>query len=313
MILVTGATGFVGRSVLRRLDQAGLPFRILLRPTRRTPDLPAGISMQVSLASLSDRRGVRAALVGVDSVIHLAGAERHGSREELILADMEGTRALAEAAAEAGVRRLIFLSHLGSDRASAYPVLRAKAVAEEFLRASGVPTTILRSAAIFGPGDRLTTGLAMALATLPGFFPVPRDPAPRLQPVWIEDLSFCLTWALEESELIGQTVEVGGPEYLSIVEVTHLVMKAAGLRRRLVPLRAPYLRLGAWAFERLFPHPPVTRFWFDYLAADRTTDLNTMPHTFGLQPARMEGHVDYLRGRSWAREMLSQQRRTSTA
>lgn len=313
MILVTGATGFVGRSVLRRLDQAGLPFRILLRPARRTPDLPAGIPMQVSLSSLSDRRGVRAALVGVDAVIHLAGAERGGSREELILADIEGTRSLAEAAAEAGVRRLVFLSHLGADRASAYPVLRAKAVAEEFLRVGGVPTTILRASAIFGPGDRLTTGLAMTLAALPLVYPVPRPPAPRLQPVWIEDVSACLLWALEQPELIGQTVEIGGPEYLSIVDVIRLVMATSGIHRALVPLSAPYLRLGAWIFERTLPHPPVTRFWFDYLAVDRTTDLNTLPRVFGLQPARMEGRLEYLRGRSWARELWARQRQASAA
>ncbi len=121
------------------------------------------------------------------------------------------------------------------------------------------------------------------------------------------------TAAVREPELIGRTVEIGGPEYLSIVEVIRLVMATAGIHRALVPLAPPYLRLGAWIFERVLPHPPVTRFWFDYLAADRTTDLNTLPRIFGLQPARMEGRIEYLRGRSWARELLAQQRQASAA
>src|SRR3972149_3166652 len=80
LILVTGATGFVGRALLPRLAEAGLELRCLVRPSRRSPRLPRGIPGQVSIASLADARGLRAALVGVDTLIHLAGAEWHGRR-----------------------------------------------------------------------------------------------------------------------------------------------------------------------------------------------------------------------------------------
>jgi NADH dehydrogenase len=309
MILVTGGTGFIGRSVMRRLHDARRPFRLLLRPARRTPSLPPGMEMPVSLASLSDRRGVRAALVGIESVLHLAGGERSGRREDLILADMEGTRTLVEAAADAGVRRLVFLSHLGTDRFSAYPVLRAKAVAEEHVRGSSIPTTIVRSAIVFGPGDRFTTALAMALAVSPVFFPVPSPDPGRLQPLWVEDLSACLLWALDDADLRGKTLELGGPEYLGYEEVLRLIMERAGVRRVLVSMRPPYVRALGWIAERLMPRPLLGRFFLDYLAADRTTDLNVLPRVFGLQPVRMMSRLGYLQGRNWGREFLTRQAR----
>jgi NADH dehydrogenase len=307
MILVTGGTGFIGRSVVRRLHEARRPFRLLLRPARRSPHLPPGLDVPVSLASLADRRGVRAALVGIESVVHLAGGERSGRREDLILADIEGTRALAETAAEAGVLRLLYVSHLGADRHSAYPVLRAKAMAEEALRDSPVPCTILRSGIVFGPGDRFTTALAGAMAAAPGFFPVPSPGAGRLQPLWVEDLSACLIWALDDDDLRGQTFEVGGPEYLTYVEILRLILETAGMRRALVSFRPPYMRGLFWVLERILPEPPLNRFWLDYLASDRTADLSTLPRVFGLQPVRMQGHLAYLQARNWAREFYARQ------
>ena len=75
LILVTGATGFVGRALLPQLVQGGHEVRCLLRPSRQSPRLPKGVSVQVSIASLDDERALRAAMAGVDTVVHLVGAE----------------------------------------------------------------------------------------------------------------------------------------------------------------------------------------------------------------------------------------------
>ena len=84
--------------------------------------------------------------------------------------DIQGTRNVVESALEAGVRRLFYISHLGADRASAYPVLKAKAISEEFIRRSGIDYTILRTAIVYGPGDAFTTGLTWLLGAFPGIF-----------------------------------------------------------------------------------------------------------------------------------------------
>ena len=166
MILVTGGTGFIGRVLVRQLVEAGHEVRTLIRPSASSPRLPQGVPVEVAVVSLTDLRGLRAALRGVDHIYHLASGERSG---ELFEADIAGTQTLVQAAAEASVQQIIYLSHLGADRASAFPVLRAKGLAEEHIRKSGVPYTILRSSVIFGLEDNFTTKISRLIRLSPGF------------------------------------------------------------------------------------------------------------------------------------------------
>ena len=132
---------------------------MLLRPSPQSPRIPKGVPVEVAVVSLSDERGVRAALRGVDHVYHLASAESQGRKGNLFATDIEGTRTLARAAKDANIQRLIFISHIGADRASAFPIQKAKGIAEEHIRQSGVPYTIIRSSVLFGPEDRFTNTL----------------------------------------------------------------------------------------------------------------------------------------------------------
>lgn len=306
-VLVTGATGFIGGALLPQLARAGHHVRTLLRPGRVSPRLPRGLAVEVALASLTDPRGVRAALVGIEAVVHLASDERAGSQAHLTVSDVIGTRNLVEGSSEAGVQRFVFLSHLGAEPASAYPVLRAKAQAEELVRHAPLPWTILRSSWAYGRGDRFTTAIAMSLAVSPFVYWIPGDGETLLQPLWVEDLAAALAWCLDDRAMIGQTYEIGGPEYLTYRDVLHLVMQATGRRRWLASARPPYVRLWLRLGEMLLPRPPLTIFWPDYLAVHRTAELSTLPRAFGLQPARMETHLDYLRRQPWGRVMISSQ------
>lgn len=311
-ILVTGATGFIGGALLPQLAQGGHQVRTLLRPGRASPRLPRGLPVEVALASLTDAAGLRAALVGIEAVVHLAGGERGGSGVNLLVSDVIGTRNLVEASTEAGVRRFVFLSHLGTDRSSAYPLLRAKAQAEDLVRQSPLRFTILRSAWAYGPGDHFTTSMAMTLAVSPLVYWIPSGGRSLLQPLWVEDLVAAIAWSLEEDAMVGQTYEIGGPEYLSYLEVLQMVMRASGRRRMTASLHPPYLRLWLRLGEILLPRPPITAFWVDYLAGPRTAELSTLPRAFGLQPSRMETRLGYLARRPWVREMFSTQLRVRT-
>ena len=299
MILVTGGTGFIGKALIRHLTELGHPVRTLIRPSPKSPDLPPGVAVEVAVSSLTDERSLRAAMVGVDTVFHLASSERKGAKASLLQTEIQGTRAVVEAASDAGVRRFFFTSHLGADRASAYPIMKAKAIAEEFVRRSGIDYTIIRSAVAFGSYDGLTHGIARILAAVPGLFLLPGDGEVMLQPIWVEDLVTCLTWSLEDPETSNQTVEIGGPEYLSFRKVVEMVMQTTGLRRVLLPIPPPYLRGFTVLMESIFPGFPTTVYWLDYLAANRTCSLDTLPRVFGLLPTRMSHRLDYLKDQNW--------------
>jgi NADH dehydrogenase len=120
----------------------------------------------------------------------------------------------------------------------------------------------------------------------------------------VEDLVTCLIWALENPDTLNQTYEVGGSEYISLRQMTELVMEASHQRRILVNWPPQSMRAVTILMESMFPRFPASIFWLDYLAVDRTCALDSVPHLFGLMPARFASRLDYLRNVHWTREML---------
>ncbi|MGE5376964.1 MAG: SDR family oxidoreductase [Bacteroidota bacterium] len=299
MILVTGATGFIGRALVRHLSGTGQQVRVLLRPSPQSPRIPKGVPVEVAVVSLSDERGVRAALRGVDHVYHLASAESQGRRGNLLATDIEGTRTLAQAAKDAGIKRLIFLSHIGADRASAFSIQKAKGIAEEHIRQSGVPHTIIRSSVLFGPEDHFTNILVSFMRRVPFIFPIPGDGRSLLQPLWAEDLVTCLVWALENPGMVNQTYEVGGAEYLTLRQVLETLMSVTHRRRMLLPLPFPYMRALIVMLDSFIPNFDISTYWLDYVSVNRTCPVDNLPRNFGLMPARFAYRLDYLAHKPW--------------
>ncbi len=307
MILLTGGTGFIGRVMVRHLVEAGYPVRTLLRPSPHSPRLPKGVPVEVAVVSLADVRGLRAALRDIDTVIHLAGSEHAGRKANLLGVDIQGTRNLAEAAKDAGVGRFLYLSHLDADRASAYPLQKAKGIAEEYVRKSGLPYTIVRSSIVYGPEDHFTTSLAQMLRYTP-VFPLYGDGGTRVQPLWVEDLVACLLWTLENPETLYQTYEVGGSEYFTLRQVLEIIMNVTRIRRLLLPVPPPFLRALTVTLETFLPRFPASSFWVDYYAVHRTCPVDNLPRLFGLMPARFTYRLDYLIRKPWyasAQQILS--------
>jgi NADH dehydrogenase len=294
MILVTGGTGFVGQTLIRQLVTLGKPVRILLRPSATSPNLPKGIPVEVAVCSLRDERGLRAALKGVDTVYHLAGSERMGTKADLTGVDVEGSAAIVDAATQSGVERFFYMSHLGADRSSAYPVLKAKALAESSIIRSGINYTIFRSAVLFGRGDQFTTSLVRLIRNLPLIFLMPGDGQAMIQPLWVEDLATCMILAIDDPKTENQVLEVGGCETLSFRQVVEVLMATINVKRSIINVMPAYLRMFGLYIESTSRTLPISLYWLDYLASDRTCALDVLPRKFGLMPARFHQELGYL-------------------
>jgi len=282
MILVTGASGFVGRSLTRSLDHAGQAWRAYS-------------------GRLSDAETLAVELEGVTTVIHLAGAEARGNRRLLQYVDVEGTQRLIEAARRAGVRRLIVPSRLNADANAIHPLLRAKGEVERLVSRSGIPYTVVRTTSLFGRDDRFSEIiLSLAIWSWPVVW-LPAAGKTPTQPLWVEDYAYCLVNTLERPDLLNRTITVAGAERLSYRELVRAILNVAGRRRFLLPMPLKLVRRSASLLIGWWRWPPAGRFFMDRFSAPEVTDLDAAQRLFGLHPARFGETITYLnrRGMRW--------------
>jgi uncharacterized protein YbjT (DUF2867 family) len=234
MLLLTGATGLVGSSLLRRLLAEGTPVRCLVRDPRRLG--AQRVRVQIALGDLTDPPSFRNALRGVDTVVHLAASIRdqpRGSIEEL---NGIATWRMVAAAERAGVRRFVFFSALGASTHHRTRFFRAKALAEQAVRESHLDYTIFSPSIVYAPGDPWLT-LLERLALLPAM-PVSGSGRALYQPIWAEDVADCVIAALRAEEPRNQ-FELVGPETLSHNDIVRLVLRSLNRRRPLVHVPTP--------------------------------------------------------------------------
>jgi uncharacterized protein YbjT (DUF2867 family) len=301
-ILLTGGTGFIGRVVTRVLTDRGHSVRLLLRPSARLTRLPVPQAEAV-VSSLQDEGGVRAAVAGVDSIIHLASAEGEHRRRDLFSTDVEGTRCLLTQAKASGVKRILYLSHLGADRGSAFPFLQAKGIAEHDVMDSGIPYLILRSSLVYGAGDSFTNAIAFMARLVPAAYFIPEMDS-HMQPLWVEDLAACMEYCLAENRYFGEILSIGGPEHLSFEQVVEVVLDVIRTPRMIVKVWPPLARFVLGLMDWTLPHSPFTPFWLDYLAVPSTCEANSLARLFGLKAASLREPIGYLQTNRGIRKFL---------
>jgi len=294
MILVTGGTGFIGSRVVEQLIQSREEIRILLRPQRKTPNLPRKMALDIAVSSMEDERGLRAALRNVDTVFHFATAEHQGQDADLESVDVRGTQSLLNAAREAEVKRILFLGRVGADKSSSYPVLRAKALAEDEVRKSGIPFCILKLTDVFGANDHFTLEIASAIRHAPLVLPYPGGGKAIVQPLWIEDLLSVMMLIQEIKRFNNGVYEIGGGEFFEFTRIARTVMQLINKKKLLFQVSPAYLRIINLWFKSYKGSFPLSTRWLDLLAIDRTCPLDSLPRNFSILPGRFQSHLEYL-------------------
>lgn len=288
MILITGATGFVGRRLLHRLAaQSSSNVRVLLRPGTNLEKLPRPIVVHTMIGDSTDKDSVLAAMSGVHTVIHLVGTESRGRRARLREIDVASAKTVLEGALSARVGRIIYVSRPNADRSSAFPVLKAKGEIEEAICQSGIAYTIVRTSALFGAGDRFSEHIALLASAFP-FFILPGDGETVFQPLWVEDLVTCIMMSLEDLDSIDKVINVGGPELLTYRRIVLRVMHTVGHRRPLINLPLLINQAGVWFLDGLFVRWPTTKHWIEMFSSGQSSELGTVERLFGFRPAAFD-------------------------
>ena len=284
MLLLTGATGLIGSALLRRLTGRGDQVRCLVRDPRRLG--AERVRVQLSIGDLSDPASWRHALRGVKTVVHLAATERDQPRATIEEIDGLASLRLLRAAERAGAERFLWLTPLGASPHHASRVHRAKALAERAVAASGLSTATLATSLVYAPGDRRLQRIDRLGAVLPAI-PLVGSGGARAQPIWVEDVAECLLSALDRAHT-GR-FELAGPDVIDHREVVLLALRAAGRRRRVIPVPLALVRPLLYAHETL-AGPTAFTTWDEaqLLTVPMLTDRGTADaERLGVTPRRM--------------------------
>jgi NADH dehydrogenase len=290
MILVTGASGFVGGHVVRRLAEAGgEPVRGMVRYRSK----PLGLAgVDVIEADLTRPETLDRAVAGVSAIIHAAaitGDIKEPYRGAYDQINRVGTQNLVAAAAPAGVSRLVVMSGLGTRPAREGTYMATRWGSEEAVRKSPIPYVILQPSVLFGDGAQFVAALSR-LARVSPVLPLLGDGNHRFQPLWIEDLVTCLVACLTRDQLLGREVALGGSEYATFKEILRTICQAMSVRRLMVPLPLPIARVQA-TLMGILPKPPLTPGTLELFSFENATDLDAVDRNFGFHPRGFREHI----------------------
>lgn len=285
-VFLTGATGFVGSHLLKRLLRDGYKVRALAR--RRS----SGFSDESAPGSgrlewiggdvLSPN--LDSAIVGCDAVVNLVGIIQEHGKQTFEAVHHQATRNLVASALRTGVQLFVQMSALGArpQNASRYHI--TKFAAEEEVRRSGLPYVILRPSLIFGPGSAFIDQMIAVMHAVPLIRPVPGTGEYRFRPVHVDDVAECFVQSLNNSAALGQTVDLVGGEELTLSDITNEIATCLGVHKSVVHIPIPLMKTAASIFSILPVTPPITPDQVLMLEEGSSASPAPMQRIFGIDP-----------------------------
>ena len=250
-ICVLGGSGFVGSSVVAKLDQVGYAVSVLTRRRDSAKHLFLLPNVSVVECDVQDDQALTAALKGADAVINLIGILHQSRRASFDKVHHQLPARLAKICMALGIRRLVQMSSLQALKSAPSEYLRSKAAGEAALLANApkLDITIFRPSIIFGRGDSFTNLFASLIKLLP--LVLLAKPDARFQPVWVEDVASCLVASIQNTATYGQIYELAGPRVYTFRQLVKQIMAVLGVQRPIVGLGTALSYAQAFMMELL--------------------------------------------------------------
>lgn len=296
MILVTGATGFVGRRVVEELSSRGFTVRALVRNGSKVP-ASVGHNARIVKGDILDVETLRNACEGVDCVVHLAAIIRERGNLTFNQVNYSGTSNILRAASDTNVRRIVHASTIGVSYDPGIPYLYSRWMAEQAVQQSSLAHTILRFSVGFGEGDGFFNVLAAQVKISPLVFVVGKGET-KFQPIAVEDIARCLVTAVEkgkgEEGWTGKVIEAGGPEHYTYDDVLDCIADILGVKIRKVHVPTHLMQPAIRIIQNISPRAPVTTEQIKMLNIDNITSRDSVQREFGFEPSAFRDNLSYL-------------------
>jgi NADH dehydrogenase len=296
-VLVAGGSGFIGQHLCAELDDRGHDVTALSRDPD-PQDLPDDV--ETAMGDVSAYDSIVDAFEGQDAVVNLVALsplfEPNGGNEMHDKVHRQGTENCVRAAEEHGVERFVQMSALGADPDGPTHYIRSKGRAEEIVRDSSLDWVIFRPSVVFGEGGEFvyfTKRLKKMFAPGVPLYPLPGGgKKTRFQPVWVGDIVPMLADAVEDDEHVGETYELGGPEVLTLREITDMVYESEDSSITIVGLPMGLAGIGLKTLG-VVPGFPMGGDQYRSLNFDNTTGDNDIG-AFGYDESDLTTFGEYL-------------------
>jgi len=287
MMLITGASGYIGRHLAARLVLQGERPRCLVRDIKRAERVLPADSVELVQGDTTQAETLKAAVQGVDTIVHAAFMtadlkQSQGNHYEAT--NVDGTANLIAAARSAGVERVIEISGLGTKQDKPGSYMQGRFLAEKMLMESGLQWTIIRPSVLFGHGAPFMQALADLIRSAP-IVPLVGGGGLKFQPIYVEDVISVIVKVLGNAESSnGKIYTIGGPGYYTFTEIIDALLVALDKKRLKLYAPLPLVSIGATVMETVLPKPPLTKAATALFAFDNITDLKSVERDFGFQP-----------------------------
>ena len=293
-VCVLGGTGFIGREIVARLGAAGHSVRVLTRNPARHRDLQVLPSVRFVRADVHDEARLEQELEGCEVLINLVGILNEsglgrGSGAEFHRVHTELPQKCVRACRAAGVRRYLHMSGLKADsQRGPSHYLKSKGLAEDYIRehcAAGAPEyVIFQPSVVFGPGDSFINNFAGILKITPGVLPLACADA-KFAPVYVGDVADAFIECLHRRDVSGRTLQLCGPDVMTLGDIVRMTANYLGLRRIVMPLPRAVSRAQAAVMD-FVPGKPFSTDNFLSATLDSTCDCDGLAE-IGLQRTAM--------------------------
>ena len=287
MILITGATGYIGRHLVARLVAQGERPRCLVREISRAKRILPADKVELVEGATTSPDSLGAAVQGVDTIVHaafLTADRKQSTGNEYEKTNVQGTASLIKVAKKAGVKRIIEIGGLGTkpDKPGSY--MQGRYLAEKMLKESGLDWTIIQPSVLFGKNAPFIKGLVDLIRTSP-VVPLIGGGKTMFQPIYVEDVVTVLIKVLEDpTGTTNRTYTIGGPVYYSFTQIIDVLLKTMHKQRIKVPAPTTLVGVGAAVMEAILPKPPITKAAMTLFSFDNITDLKSVQRDFGFTP-----------------------------
>lgn len=303
MILVTGANGYVGTHLALALRNRGHEVRALIRAGKNDPHCDLLVKAGIEVVGYDLRRdsGWHNAVRGCDRIAHLIGSIQPARGDGFYDMHVKRSLQMIAAAREHKVKKIVFLSVIGANPNARSQYLRTKGMAEDAIRASSIPHAIIRASLIYGrtAGEKDSKTMVKFLNMIKknGVVKIAGTGSNRIQPVFIDDLVECIVRALTNEDINNVTIDVAGPEALTMHELIGRLLAAAG--RPDVPIKkipAGIAKCAAFLMQTFSSKPLLTTDQLKTMKTDLVGNIEVMRNALGVEPLALDdGLARYFR------------------